>query len=487
MTIRSFPSFCRAVMLAAGIVGATSAAQAQPAPAPMPDPQPAPLPAQPPSPAAPDAGAEAPGTTPPEAPAAVPSAPATTSAAAAPAPAPSPALADDPISPLVPTWEPAQMASRPIRPEVTFRPGKGLIVGSADGAFEIAMKIRGQILATFEADHAPGGPNRSGAQIRRARLAFQGHMFGKHNKYKFELATSPRDASTRRDGAVGTAPLLDWTMTFDYLKAATVVAGQYKVPFSRQRVVSSGSLQMVDRSIVQSEFNLDRNVGVDVRSTSLLRNRLHYFVGLYAGEGRNAFELREQNHVYLARVEVLPFGEFQDYVEADFERTGPRLSIGASYAYVKDSLRDQGPLGSPPADEGQTSFHTAEADLLLKVHGLSVTGELFWRDGEREPGDAVDDLGAPIPVEAARNGIGFFGQAGYLLPRSSLELSARYGKIVPASSDTSLAERQELGAGVSYYFAQHAFKLQADYFHLWDEAGIGDGSDVVRLQLEAGL
>lgn len=430
---------------------------------------------------------------PPAPPAAEPAPPAAEPAPAPPPPVvepapapPTPPPAAKEASPLVPSWEAARVASRPISPKIAFRPGKGLTIASEDGDFEAALKVRGQILATFATEHTDDGETESGAQIRRARFAMQGHMFGAHNKYKLELAVSPRDVSSR-GGATGTSPLLDWYMTFDYLPEATIVAGQYKVPYNRQRVVSSGSLQMVDRSIVQGEFNLDRNVGFDVRSTSLLDHRLNYYAGFYMGEGRNAFESRQQNFLYLARVEVLPFGKFSHYIEGDFERTGPRLAIGASYAYDKDSARDQGPLGSPPADEGTTSFHMAEADVLFKAYGFSVMAEAFWRDGKRDAGDAVDDMGNPIPAEPPRDGLGFFGQAGYLLPRSGLELSARYGNIMAASEDTSLADRQELGVGVSYYFAHHTMKLQADAFRLWGDSGIDDGTDQVRVQLEAGL
>lgn len=403
----------------------------------------------------------------------------------APVPAVKQAEPHDEPSPLVPEVDTKAMKSRPIVPEVKFVPGKGLTVASEDGAFELTTKIRAQILGSYEVDRSDDVDRLSGAQIRRARLAFQGHLFGKHNKYKMELALSPRDAATR-DGGVGTAPLLDWYMTFDYLKAATVVAGQYKVPYNRQRVVSSGSLQMVDRSIVQSEFNLDRNVGVDVRSTSLLGGHLHYYAGIYGGEGRNAFELHENNVLYLARVEILPFGNFQDYVEADFERTGPRLSIGAAYAYDTNSRRNQGPLGRAPADGGTTTFHNAEADFLLKMYGLSVTGEYFYRKGTRKPGDATDPVtGAPVPIERARSGHGFFVQTGFLLPQTMLEIVGRYGQL-RGTGDTSLREQHEAGGGLSYYFARHSFKLQADYFKLWGTE-LSKGADQVRLQLEAGF
>lgn len=421
-----------------------------------------------------------------------------TTAAPAPAtaapPAPTPAGEGQKVdahhaerSELVPDVDVRQQKARPIDPKVAFKPGRGLSVTSADGQFEMNTKIRGQILGTFENVHAGDGETLLGMQIRRARFAMQGHWFGKHNKYKFELALSPRDVAMR-EGNVGTAPLLDWYLTFDYLKQATLVVGQYKVPFNRQRVVSSGALQMVDRSIVQNEFNLDRNVGLDVRSTSLLDGHFHYFAGIYGGEGRNAFELRDSDIVYLARAELLPFGNFSDYVEGDFERTGPRLSIAGSYAHVANSARNQGPLGRAPADGGTTTYNTAEADVLLKMYGLSVTGEFFWREGDRKAGTAVDRNGLPIPVERPRDGYGWFAQVGYLLPRTMFEIEGRYGMMRPTDAGkSSLHVREELGGGVSYYFAQHTFKLQADYFRLWESDKLADGTDQIRLQLEAGF
>jgi phosphate-selective porin OprO and OprP len=389
-------------------------------------------------------------------------------------------------SPLAPDFDARRQEKRPVEPTLTFAPGRGLSFVSADGDFELNLKVRGQVLATFEKAHTGERETLMGTQIRRARVAFQGHMFGAHNKYKMELAVSPRDASSRV-GSVGTAPLLDWYMTFDYLKEATVVVGQYKVPFSRQRVVSSGSMQMVDRSIVQSEFNLDRNVGLDIRSTSLLGGRVHYNAGVYGGEGRNAFEVHDSNVVLLGRAEVLPFGKFDDYVEGDFDRTGPRASLAGSFAHLSNSLRNQGPLGKAPADAGTTTFDTAEADVLLKLYGLSVTGEFFWRRGARKQGPAVGSAGAPVPLEKPRDGTGWFAQAGYLLPYTMLEIEGRYGELHRSGDGSSLSDRKELGGGVSYYFARHTVKLQADYFRLWAADKLSEGTDQIRVQLETGL
>jgi hypothetical protein len=77
-------------------------------------------------------------------------------------------------------------------------------------------------------------------------------------------------------------------------------------------------------------------------------------------------------------------------------------------------------------------------------------------------------------------------QLSYLLPASRVQVAARGGFIRPRGDASALNESDELGLGISYYFAQHPFKLQADYFRLGEE----DGGDTlthhrVRAQLQA--
>jgi hypothetical protein len=400
-------------------------------------------------------------------------------------------------SPLVPGWEEARLEDRDVaEAKVRFRPGKGLEVRSTDGDFSVALRLRAQILYDLvrePAEDGGGGATFTEAlQIRRARVGFSGNVFGEHNRYKFELAVSPRDEQTTATG-VGLTPLLDWYLTFDHLPAATVLVGQYKVPFNRQRVISSGSMQMVDRSLIQAEFNLDRDLGAEVRASEPLGGLLRYYAGVFIGEGRNAYEERQPGLMYLGRLELLPFGEFEDYVVTDFERSlRPRLSLGAAYAYQQNSRVDRGVLGRPPTDGGTTDFRHLTADVLFQLGGGSLLAEGFLRRGFRTPGDATDGDGAPLPVARPRDGWGFFVQGGYLLPRSGFELTARYGELHPTggpgtTAASALTELHEAGVGANYFFAQHTLKLQADYFRLWEDAGPAAGSDQVRVLLEAGF
>jgi hypothetical protein len=384
----------------------------------------------------------------------------------------------------IPAIEKERMASHEVdASKMKFKPGKGLQISSTNGQFQLTTRLRAQMRYTLEQD---GGEFAHGFQLRRARLLFTGHVFGKDNRYKFELAVSPKDIGLKSSGTISKSPLLDWYFHFSQLRDLNVRIGQYKVPFSRQRVVSSGNLQMVDRSMANGEFNLDRDVGLDFRSKDLGGlGFLRYYAGVYMGEGHSSYATGDFGLMYLARIEALPLGMFKDYSEGAFARSSKaQLSIGAAFGYVDEAKKNKGIVGSVPSDGGTTDTMNFTTDVSLRVSGLSLESAFFWRDGTRNPGDSVDEAGEAIAAEAARNGMGYYGQVGYLIPNQPLEMSARFGQLMSAGDDSSLSDKSEVGLGLNYYFAQHAMKLQADYFHFWGEDGFAEGSDQVRIQMQ---
>jgi phosphate-selective porin OprO and OprP len=397
-----------------------------------------------------------------------------------------------PVVPLADTTPPADDSAQSERPKhavnlsaTRWKPGKGLYFESEDELFSMETRLRVQPLVTVA--NAPGAPAEMGFMLRRARVQFVGHTFGEHNKFKAEFAFSPRDLQMTNDGSntfPGESPLLSWYLELDHLSDLTVRVGQYKIPFSRQRVISSADLQMVDRSIANDEFNLDRDIGLDIRSPDLFGLDLfRYYVGVYNGEGRSAFSNGNSDLMYLARLEFLPLGIFKDYSESDLERAAtPGLSIGLAYAYAPAAGGTRVNRDGAPADGGTTDFHNLVADVMFKYAGLFVLSELFWRGGERNPGAAVDEMGVPIPEEAMRDGMGWSAQAGYLLPNLDVELAGRFGQIV-AADDSRLSDRNELGGAASYYIAGHSYKIQADLFQLWGD-DFSDGTTQARVQMQ---
>ena len=405
-------------------------------------------------------------------------------------PTPAPALAEP--------QTPAEDLS--VDPElIKFKPGKGLVFESRDGNWGMAIRTRIQLRYTYEhvdASLLPGDEDESSQllNVRRARFQVAGHFFGKHNKYKLQLALSPSDINL---GVVGGArsPVLDAILEFDYLRDATLTAGQFMVPWNRQRIVSSGDFDLVDRSIAGGEFQLDRDIGIQLSSNDLFGwDHFRYCAAIFDGEGRDANVLSDSGMLYVARIEALPMGDSKnrwDYEEGDLEHTeSPRVSLGLAYAYEHNAVRNRGVMGSVPSDGGTTDMSVATADFVAQWAGASVTSEFYVRRATRNYGDATvtDAAGNVVPAaqEEPRNGTGWFIQAGYILPELPIGLAARYSSVNPSPSNTSMKEVHEIGGGPSWYIGGHDFKLQLDYFRQYS-ADISAGMDVIRTQISAGF
>lgn len=375
-------------------------------------------------------------------------------------------------------------------PEIDFVPGEGLSIESADGRYSLTLGLRGMLLLTTEIPDA--GPVGLSLEMRRARLLFEGAMFDRDLRYRLQLAFAPEDLEWEGglDGRATRTPLLDWYVESRHLRDLHVRVGQFVVTYSRERTISSRAMQLVDRSIASDELSLDRDLGVEVWSSDLFGlDVLRYYAGITIGEGRDGLGSADTGLLYYVRVELLPAGMFDDYVQGDLARSSePRVSIGAAYSFLDDGPLDRGLEGEVPADAGTTDFHGFAADAVLMWHGFSAHVEVLWRRGTRTPGDAVDDEGLAIPVAPPRNGYGAFVAAGYLLPGLPVELAARWSMIAPLGAGSALEERHELGGGVNVYLDGHALKLQADVFTIWRaEDGIERGDERVRVQLQASL
>jgi hypothetical protein len=397
---------------------------------------------------------------------------------------------------LVPRGEPARMAEAEVDAgQARWKPGTGLSVETKDRRFSLVFQSMVQL--QMNVHHTPGVPamgdtsataakNDLSLVFRRARVWFSGNLFTPHIKYRITLTFSPVELGYK-NGAITRSPILDWFFTFDRVRDATVVVGQYKVPYNHQRMAKIAELQFVDRSGASNEFTMDRDIGFDVRSKDLAGlGKLRYYAGVYLGDGIALYGPSDFGLAYLARVEVLPFGQYDDLAESDLDRTRrPRMLVGAAYSYIdRDPHDTHGFAGVVPLDGGKTTSHNATADLSFKYGGFAFEGGFFFRQGKRIPGMNVDEVGVPYGVVPPRNGLAYFLQAGALLPRIPVELGARWGQIKARgdASQTSLRGQNELGGIINYFFARHALKLQLDYFHYWDRE-IRLGTDQVRLQL----
>ena len=270
--------------------------------------------------------------------------------------------------------------------------GKGLFnLKGKDSTWSMKVGMRFQTLATSSWDVNNGLSNPSASMlIRRARLKFDGFAYSPKLKYKLELGLSNRDQSGASQFTSNSPRyILDALLKWNFSGNFVLWAGQTKLPGNRERVVSSGDLQMVDRSLLNSRFNIDRDIGLQLRHHFNLTDTfvVKEIISIAQGEGRNITTGNLGGHQYTARVEFLPFGNFAskgDYRGSDlkFEKK-PKLAIGVAYDFNNDAVKNRSNQGSYMTNDTgfyATNISTLFIDAMYKHKGFSFMGEYANRD-----------------------------------------------------------------------------------------------------------
>ena len=369
--------------------------------------------------------------------------------------------------------------------------GKGLfnLVGK-DSTFTMKIATRMQLLSVSTWDEGANGGLVNPEQnflVRRARLKFDGFAYTPKLKYKIELGLSNRDMSGISEFTRNTPRyILDAVVMWNFYENFELWVGQTKLPGNIERVISSGNLQQVDRSLVNSRFNIDRDVGLQLRhhfylgENFLIREKLAFS----QGEGRNVTEGNLGGHQYTARLEFLPLGEFTskgEYSGSDLKREEkPKLMLAVNYDTNKNAVKTRSNLGSYMYNDigfHETDINTFFFDGMFKYNGFSFMWEYAKRDADDPIAKNSDgtETGDVVWI-----GDGLNLQSGYLLAKD-WEVSGRYTNINLDDVTGRNAETQYT-LGLSKYIVGHKLKVQTDLSYLSVDGG-NDGL-MYRLQLD---
>jgi len=351
-------------------------------------------------------------------------------------------------------------------PSKTF--GSGVSFIASDSSFSLKFAARFQSLYTFTApaDRLNSPARTSEFLIRRARLKFDGFAVNPKLVYKLELGLSNRDIGSIVPETGSTSRIfLDAVLKWNFHKGFTLWAGQTKLPGNRERVISSGNMQFVDRSLVNGRFNIDRDVGFQLHHEHKLgKIVVREIASLSQGEGRNITVPNIGGYDYTGRLEVLPFGAFTkdgDYIGSDLEREKkPKLSLAASYDFNDGASRQRGQLGSFNKDSTGayvlSNLTTIFLDAVFKYKGYSLSIEYANTKGTNI--NAISKFGKSVGYFYA--GQGFVVQSGYLFKRN-FEFALRYTNIQPNANINQKAIT-EYTLGFSRYIVGHKLKIQSD-------------------------
>ncbi|MFL0125069.1 porin [Tenacibaculum maritimum] len=369
--------------------------------------------------------------------------------------------------------------------------GKGLfnLVGKENSwSMNIGARMQFLTIAKWDSD-ADGLSNPSSSfLVRRARLKFNGFAFSPTLKYKLELGLTNNDIGGVSE-FTNNAPryILDAVVKWNFYHNFELWAGQTKLPGNRERVVSSGNLQLVDRSLLNSRFNIDRDLGLQLRHHFRLSENIivKEVLSIAQGEGRNITTGNLGGHQYTARVEVLPFGEFSskgDYKGGDLKREKKsKLAIGGSYDFNNNAVKNRSNQGSYMKNDigfYETNITTVFVDAMFKYKGFSFMGEYAYRDA-KDP--IAKNSDGSLTGDQVQVGSGVNLQTGYLFP-SNWELSGRYTNISLDKAITAKNPENQYTLGLSKYVAGHKLKIQTDVSYL--DLDIKPNQLMYRLQVD---
>lgn len=298
-------------------------------------------------------------------------------------------------------------------------------------------------------------------KINRARLKVGGHAFKPWLKYYWEYELSQSN-------------LLDFRIMIERWEWLNFKFGQWKVEFTRERYISSGEQQLIERSLINRAFTVDRQQGVTayghLRGGGIAD--FNYWVAALTGTGRGNTKSDDDNLMYFGRLQWNFLGRELSFEGSDLEISKKPAAILAVAAltnrspYTRFSQAGGGELeGFAEGEAGQYRVNQVNMETAFKYRGFSWQSELHWKN-------VIDKLNN----DRATLLHGYYVQAGYLLHQSlpwwprPLELAVRHATYNP-KVNVGNESQSETSFDLNWFFRGHKNKLtaEASYFHFLDD------------------
>jgi len=340
---------------------------------------------------------------------------------------------------------------------ITFG-SKGILFTAPDDAFSLHIQSRLQFRFATPGDNDPvtfndfNDSENSVFKINRARLKVGGHAYKPWLKYYWEYE-------------LGQGNLLDFRIMIERFKWLNVKVGQWKVEFTRERRISSGAQQLVDRSILNRNFTVDRQQGIELYGRLEGRGMadFSYWAAVLTGSGRGATENDDKNLMYFGRLQWNILGDDLGFGgSSDLEiHQKPEAQLAFSAVtnrspFTRFSSSGGGFLnGFEEQQPGQYRINQSNFETAFKYKGFSWQSELHYKE-------IIDKVNADATTQLH----GYYVQAGYFAHQAmqwwpkQLELAARYAKYNPNVDQGGYLD--EVSVAFNWFFKGHRNKLTAE-------------------------
>lgn len=308
---------------------------------------------------------------------------------------------------------------------------KGFVIGSTDGNFKLKMNGQLQVRFVFNNQNGDGvDANRSGFEVRRAKLAFSGHVVDPSWQYRIQGAFDYGDS--------GAFELEDAYIKKSYDNGWYAKAGQFKNGYLREELVSSSQQLVVERSIVNEFFTHNRVQGVQAGYEG---DTFRFNASFNDGDNSSntAALTYDTEYAFAGRAEFLFSGtwdQFRDHTSPRGGETGVMAGVAANYQSDEYGT----------AASGEVTRIGITGDISIEGDGWNAFAAAIW---ESRDDDIADDT----------NPFGFVVQGGIYFT-DDLEGYARY-----EYGDLDVDGAEELSiitVGVNKYFAGNSMKWSTD-------------------------
>ncbi len=333
---------------------------------------------------------------------------------------------------------------------------KGFVFTTEDGNYELQIAARLQFRFATPDDQNPltfddfTNQNTRLFKINRSRLKIGGHAYKPWLKYYFEYE-------------LGQGNLLDFRVMIERFPWLKFKAGQWKVEFTRERFISSGDQQLVDRSLINRAFTVDRQQGITLYGNIDAGGiaNFNYWVAMLTGSGRGATSNDDSNLMYFGRVQWNFLGQEVPFSGGDLNFSPPSgliafAAVTNTSPYTRFSQAGGGALeGFEDGLPGQYTVNQYQIETTFNFRGFSWSSEYHRKDIIDNINSGTTQLG------------GYYLQAGFFpysiadfFPKK-LEVASRFARYRP---DLNIEENNqtEVAFAINWFFNGHKNKLTAE-------------------------
>jgi hypothetical protein len=294
----------------------------------------------------------------------------------------------------------------------------------------------------------------SGFKIRRARIG----MTGRDDTWRYSVIlgqSAPFDAISALSGTeVG---IVDAHAGYSPIEGLWITGGVQKVPVSRELIMSSQRLALIERSVASEWLIPGRDTGVTVDyrvgSDKLYGNLSG---GVYNGN-RSVISDDNEGKMFAARAELVS-GEANPY-RTFGAREGVTFAIAGDFWSNADVATDTLGFG---------------ADMILRIGGLAITAE--GRMADIKPGDTTVDMPG---VLAETRRLGALAQVGYTV--AGYEPAVRFSLFDDDADVEDNGDVADIVAGITRSGRDAAWRIGGGYVHRMELGGAAIQNDTVRL------